>query len=103
MTVLLYVLTLPLASDLIASLLGLRDGRGDGGGGDGGGNGQGNGGHTPWRLVRVLLDALILLSLILWLGDPATYATSAALMTIVIMELIGYVAWRWLFIGIRKS
>ena len=95
MTVLLYVLTLPLASDLIASLLGLRDG--------GGGNGGGNGGHTPWRLVRVLLDALILLSLILWLGDPATYAISAALMTIVIMELIGYFAWRWLFIGIRKS
>lgn len=90
MTVLLYVLTLPLASDLIASLLGLRDGGGDGG-------------HTPWRLVRVLLDALILLSLILWLGDPATYAIGAALMTIVIMELIGYFAWRWLFIGIRKS
>lgn len=86
MTVLLYVLTLPLASDLIASLLGLRDG-----------------GHTSWLMVRVLLDALILLSLILWLGDPATYAISAALMTIVIMELIGYFAWRWLFIGIRKS
>ncbi len=98
MTVLLYVLTLPLASDLIASLLGLRDG-----GGDGGADRGGNGGHTPWRLVRVLLDALILLSLILWLGDPATYAISAALMTIVIMELIGYFAWRWLFIGIRKS
>lgn len=102
MTVLLYVLTLPLASDLIATLLGLRDG-GGGGGGYGGGNGGGNGGHTPWRLVRVLLDALILLSLILWLGDPATYAIGAALMTIVIMELIGYFAWRWLFIGIRKS
>jgi hypothetical protein len=85
-TVLLYVLTLPLASDLIASLLGLRDG-----------------GHTPWRLVRVLLDALILLSLILWLGEPATYAIGAGLMTIVIMELAGYFAWRWFFIGIRKS
>lgn len=86
MTVLLYLLTLPVASDLIASLLGLRDG-----------------GQTPWRLVRVLLDALILLSLILWLGDPATYAIGAALMTIVIMQLIGYFAWRWLFIGTRKS
>ncbi len=85
MTVLLYLLTLPLASDLLASLLGLRDG-----------------GQTPWRLVRVLLIALILLSLILWLEDPATFAIGAALMTIVIMQLIGYFAWRWLFIGIRK-
>ena len=86
MTVLLYLLTLPLASDLLASLLGLRDG-----------------GQTPWRLVRVLLIALILLSLILWLEDPAKYAIGAALMTIVIMQLIGYFTWRWLFIGIRKS
>jgi len=93
-TLLLYVLTLPLASDFIASLLGLRDGGRDGGR---------DRGHTAWRLVRALLVALILLSLILWLGDPATYAISAALMTIVIMELIGYFAWRWLFIGIRKS
>ncbi len=86
MTVLLYLLTLPLASDLIASLLGLRDG-----------------GQTPWRLIRVLLVALILLSLMLWLHDKATYAIGAAFMTIVIMELMGYFAWRWLFIGIRKS
>lgn len=86
MTLLLYLLTLPLASDLIASVLGLRDG-----------------GQTPWRLVRVLIDALILLSLILWLEDLATYAIGAALMTIVLMEVIGYFAWRWLFIGIRKS
>ena len=86
MTVLLYLLTLPLASELIASLLGLRDG-----------------GQTPWRLVRVLLVAWILLSLMLWLHDQATYAIGAALMTIVIMQLMGYFAWRWLFIGIRKS
>jgi hypothetical protein len=89
-TILLYVLMMPLASDFIASLLGLRDGGSDGG-------------HIPWRLVRVLMDALILLTLILWLGDPATYAIGAALMTVVIMELIGFFAWRWLFIGIRKS
>ena len=86
LTAMLCVLTLPLASDLIASLLGLRDG-----------------GQTPWRLVRVLIDALMLLSLILWLEDLATYAIGAALMTIVFMEFIGYFAWRWLFIGIRKS
>jgi|GEM_PF-3133745 len=85
MTVLVYLLALPLASELTASLLGLRDG-----------------GRTPWRLVRVLLVALVLLSLIRWLGDMATYAIGAALATIVSMQIIGYLVWRFFVIGIRQ-
>lgn len=86
MTVLLYLLALPLASDLIASLLGLRDG-----------------GLIAWKLVRILLVTLLLLSLILWLDDPATHAIGAAFGTILCMQLIGYFAWRSLAIGTRRS
>ncbi len=85
MTGLLYLLALPLTSEFIASLLGVRDG-----------------GRTPWRLVRILLIALVMLSLILWLGDVATWAIGAALATIVFMQIIGYLVWRFVVIGIRK-
>lgn len=86
MTALLYVLALPIASGTLAALLGLRDG-----------------GSLTWRLVRVLIYTLVILSTMLWFGKPAQHAFAGAFVTLLVFQSAGFFAYRRFGIGVRDA